>query len=184
MRLSAAIAAVAVVGTACGGSESVTPTTATSATQTTAALPTTTPAQTVTSPTVPILPSTPTTTAAPAATSTVTPDTVPDPGSGEFATFDPPPADLNWLRVSVRGGASLAEQPELCLLLNDGEEGHIRAQNIGLEWLPGEEWTLIWNYVGGVYNGPVEGAVDGMTVTFHGESEGVEVQGSVICFEP
>lgn len=74
------------------------------------------------------------------------------------------------------------EQPELCLILDDGDTGIVRAQNIALEWNQDDGWIFIWN-IGG-YNGPVDGTVDGIDVTFSGDADGIEVQGTVRCLEP
>ncbi len=102
---------------------------------------------------------------------------------GTFASFDPPPDGRNWMQVSARGGASLNEEPELCLILDEGKTGKIEAFNLALTWAEGE-WTLTWLNAGGTYQGPVAGTVDGLTVSFEGEVDGMAVAGSVTCLEP
>jgi hypothetical protein len=175
MRASIDLLLVAFVAASCGGSESEAPT------DTSPAEPAAT-AAAATSPPPSSTPTAPANTAAPTTVATPVTTATPEGGGGEFATFDPPPDGQNWLQISVRGGASLNEEPELCLILNEGEFGQIRAQNLALDWSDGE-WTLGWNYVGGTFSAPVTGRVEEMTATFEGEADGVAVRGSVTCFE-
>ncbi len=98
--------------------------------------------------------------------------------AGTFAVFDPPPEGQNWMQVSEKGGASLNQEPELCLIVDEGRTGKIETMNFALNCAEGE-WILTWLHVGGTYQGPVEGAVDGLDVTFEGEVEGMAVVGSV-----
>ena len=178
MRSLIILVAIAVVAAACGGEEDsgspattipvVTP--VTTGASPPAAEPTTAVPQVTTAASQPAEPAPTTTEAAPSA------------GGADFTTFFPGPEGTNWLQVSVRGGPSLDEQPELCLILNDGKLGKIHAQNFALDWTD-DEWTLIWNKAGGMFTGPAQGEVDGITVTFSAEADGTEIQGSVICFE-
>ncbi len=158
MRYPFALAAVALVVAACGG-ETGPNTTATQPLSSTVA------------------PSTTTSTTSPTSTSE------PSPVAGTFPTFVQPPDNQNWLQASLRGGQSLAEEPELCLILDDGAVGQIHAVNFALDWSE-DLWTLYWRTVDATYDGPVEGTVDGFTVVFDGEAGDIAVKGTVTCVEP
>ena len=176
MRALAVFLLIGLAVSACGDDDATPSRTAaatTAATSTTAAVVTEPPAS---SSTAPQTTGSPTTTAAPTSTTAA--------GGGDFATFDPPPEGLNWIQASKRGGATMDEQPELCIIAGSGETVRIIAQNFLLEKLGDDaEWRLSWRSFEGQFDGTVAGEVDGMTVTFEGESDGVEVRGSVTCLE-
>lgn len=178
MRSATALIALVMVATACGGESSSAPAPTSSVTTTSPAA-TTTESPAATGATEPAVAATlPPTTLPPRTTGPPTPPA----GEGEFATFGPAPDGVNWLQVSIRGGSSLNEQPELCLLLDGGDSGVIRMQNLSLEWNP-DGWTLIWRHLDGMYDGTVTGTVDGIDVAFAGDVDGMAVRGTVTCHE-
>jgi hypothetical protein len=180
MRFVTKLAVIGLVAGACGGGSEADPTTsADPAPASTAGASTTqAPPSSTTTTAVPVTTQTP-----PSTTTTSPPETeAPNEEPGEFAVFDQAPTGTNWMQVSLRTGAVLNEQPELCLILQEGEFGKIEAFNIALNWSEGE-WTLIWNSIDGRYDGPVTGSVDGQTVTFEGEANGLAVRGSITCVE-
>ena len=165
MRLLAILAALVVIVAACGGGSA--PPVEHAAETTTTVVATADTEEATTSPQTTSEPTTTQTTAKPTATIT---------------EFDPLPVSQNWLQVSVDDQLFLSEEPELCLIHGDGASGTIRTTHLALEW-DNDEWMVTWNQ-GGVHEGPIDGSVDGLAVSFNGIVDEFAIRGEVFCIEP
>jgi len=86
------------------------------------------------------------------------------------------------VRVAMNGGEEVVMPASECLIVNGGANGVVRAGQGSFElgWADGG-FRVIWDSGSGLYNGDVEGALDGQTVTFNGANAGVAVSGTATC---
>lgn len=86
------------------------------------------------------------------------------------------------VRVAMNGGEQIVMLARECMIVNDGANGVVRAGEGSFElgWADGG-YRLVWDSGSGLYNGDVEGALDGKTITFNGASAGVTVSGTATC---
>lgn len=86
------------------------------------------------------------------------------------------------VRASLDGGAPVTMQASECTIVNQGENGVVRAADgaFELSWANGS-YRVTWSSAEGVFNGSVAGSVDGATATFEGSSGGTAIAGSASC---
>lgn len=86
------------------------------------------------------------------------------------------------MRASLNGGASIAMQASECVIVNQGENGVVRAADgaFELSWANGS-YRVTWSSAEGLFNGNVAGSVDGATVSFEGSGGGMTIAGSATC---
>lgn len=86
------------------------------------------------------------------------------------------------VRVAMNGGEQIVMPASECLIVNDGANGVVRAGEGSFElgWADGG-FRVVWDSGSGLYNGDVEGALSGKTITFNGANAGVTVSGTATC---